>query len=139
MRLLRLKVAVIAASVCAMALFAGAGAAFADTGVVCTIGSSSGNTVTCFSITGSGLHVINMHATATIENSDRTLQLCIHGPDPALPLCSQFTPVGPGQTLSEDWNPNRDVAPGTYCARTWRLNNDGSHTLIGQVCFIVQS
>src|SRR2546421_4474526 len=119
-----------AASVCAMALLAGAGSAFADSGPACSIGSSNGNTLTCLSIQGTGLFVRHVTVTATVETSGRTLQVCIHGPDPALPLCSPFQFVSPGSTIRLGWSPNRNVSPGTYCARTWRQNNDGSHTLI---------
>ncbi len=139
MRLTRLKVALIAASVSTMALFAGAGSALASAGPNCTFGSSSGNTLTCFQIDGSGLHVDDMIASATVENSGRTLQECIHGPDGALPKCTSFQFVAPGDTLGIGWFPNRNVPAGTYCGRTWRRNSDGSHTLIGEVCFSVHS
>jgi len=139
MRIRRLKVLLLAASLSATALFVGAGAAFASAGG-CTFGSSSGNTQTCFQISGQGLFVNSMFSGANIVNSGsaRTLQACIHGPDAALPKCSPFVFVRPGDIpVTQSWFPNRNVPGGTYCGRTWRQNNDGSHTLIGEVCFTV--
>jgi hypothetical protein len=126
-----------AASVCAIGLFAGAGSAFASAGPQCTFGSSAGNTETCFQIDGSGTFVDDMITSATVFGSTRTLQVCVHGPDSALPFCTQFQPVAPGATIAIEWAPNRNVPAGTYCGRTWRLNDDGSHTMIGEVCFDV--
>jgi hypothetical protein len=134
-----MKTILVAASVCAMALFVGAGAASADSGNVCGFGSSSGNVETCFSITGSGLFVNQMVVEATVINSGRKLQVCIHGPDPALPQCSPQQSVPAGGALTKAWNPNRNVNAGTYCGRTWRINSDGSYTLIGEECADVHS
>jgi hypothetical protein len=135
----RLKVFAVAASVCATALFASAGSAFASAGPSCTFGSSSGNTQTCFEIDGSGLHVDKMVVSAAVKDSARTLQVCVRGPDSALPFCDAFHSVGPGASNTLVWAPNRNVPAGVYCGRTWRQNNDGSHTLIGEVCFNVHS
>jgi len=33
-----------------------------------------------------------------------------------------------------DWSPNSNEPSANYCVRTWRQNNDGSHTLIGEIC-----
>lgn len=138
MTLTRLKVALVAAFVCAVTPMASAGPAFADAND-CTLGTSSGNTLSCFVIINSGLSVSDMTAQASIENSGRTLQVCVHGPDPALPKCTDFVFVPKGGILTENWSPNRNVVAGTYCGRTWRRNSDGSHTLIGEVCFDVHS
>lgn len=127
-----------------IALGAGAGVANAAAspgaaGPRCTTGSSSGNIKTCFSITGGGLHVTSMKASATIENSARTLDVCITGPAAVLPLCTGFFDVPVGGTLSITWSPNANEPAGTYCGETFRLNNDGSATEIGSVCFNVHS
>lgn len=105
----------------------------------CTFGSSSGNTKTCLAISGSGLHVNSMTASATIENSARTLDVCITGPASVLPLCTGFVHVGVGGTLSITWQPNANEPAGAYCGETFRLNNDGSATEIGPKCFSVHS
>jgi len=103
----------------------------------CTLGSSSGNVNTCISIIGQGLFVNEMTASADVLEASRTLQVCLHGPDAAtsLPRCTAFQAVQPGGTIVVQWFPNRNVPAGTYCARTWRKNTDGSKpTLIGQAC-----
>lgn len=138
MKLTRLKIGLLAAAACTTALFVDAGAASADASG-CTFGSSSGNVETCLSISGSGLFVNDMTASACVVNSTRTIQVCIHGPDSALPRCTPFEVVHPGSCITEQWFPNRDVPAGTYCARTWRENADGSHTLIGEACEDVHS
>jgi hypothetical protein len=137
-KLTRLKIGLLAAAVCATALFVGAGPASASSSG-CTLGSSSGNVVTCISILGEGLFVNEMTASADVVDSTRTLQVCLHGPSSSLPRCTSFEVVKPGGTISVQWFPNRDVPAGTYCARTWRRNSDGSHTLIGQACEDVHS
>lgn len=134
----RLKIGLLAAAVCTMAIFVGAGVASADSSG-CTLGSSSGNVVTCMSIIGDGLFVNEMTASADVVDSARTLQVCIHGPASALPRCTSFQNVQPGGTISVQWFPDRDVPAGTYCARTWRENSDGTTTLIGQACEDVHS
>jgi hypothetical protein len=138
-RLTRLKIGLLAASICAVALFTSAGSAAASAGPRCTLGSSAGNTKTCFSINGPGLFVQEMHASAEILMSGRTLQECIHGPDSALPKCTSFRAIPPGGVQPITWSPNRTVSAGDYCARTWRLNSDGSHTLIGEACLNVHA
>jgi hypothetical protein len=137
-KLTRLKFGLLAAAVCTTALFVGAGTASADASG-CTLGSSSGNVETCISIIGGGLFVNEMTASAEVLDATRTLQVCIHGPDSALPRCTAFEVVHPGSTITVQWFPDRDVPAGTYCARTWRKNADGSHTLIGQACENVHS
>jgi hypothetical protein len=133
-KLTRLKIGLLAAAVCTTALFVGAGTASADASG-CTFGSSDGNVLTCTEIVGPGLFVDEMTASAEVLDATRTLQVCIHGPDSALPRCSAFEAVHPGDPpLTVQWFPNRDVPAGTYCARTWRRNADGSHTLIGEAC-----
>ena len=105
----------------------------------CTFGSSSGNTKTCFAISGSGLHVNSMKASATIENAARVLNVCITGPAPVLPLCTGFFDVGVGGTLSITWTPNANEPAGTYCGDTFRFNSNGSVTEIGSKCFSVHA
>jgi hypothetical protein len=125
-----------------MSLFSSAGSATASAGPNCTTGSSGGNVNTCFTILGAGLFVGEMHATAQVINSDRSLFECIHGPDPALPVCTDVRDIPSVGVLPITWNPNRTVTATTssttrYCARTWRQNTSGSPTLIGEVCFDV--
>jgi hypothetical protein len=142
-KLTRLKTALIAVSVCTMALFVGAGAAFANSGPRCGTGTSSGNVNTCFTIFGNDntRFVVQMHATGTVINATRKLQECIHGPDQRLGqgLCSGEVTKSPGETVTRNWNPNSTVTAGTYCARTWRINSDGSKVLIGNECLDVHS
>ncbi len=133
MRLTRLKIGLLAAAVCTTALSVGAGPAPASSSG-CTLGSSSGNVVTCISILGEGLFVSEMTASADVVDSARKIQVCLKGPSSSLPRCTDFQTVKPGGTIVVQWFPNRDVPAGTYCARTWRQNSDGSHTLIGQAC-----
>jgi hypothetical protein len=135
----RLKIGLLAATVCTTALVVGAGTAAADPPdeVACTFGSSDGNVETCLSAAVSGLFVGVMTASACVEDSTRTLQVCIHRPDSEPPLCSAFEVVSPGNCIFENWFPDGDVPGGDYCARTWRDNADGSHTLIGEACLDV--
>jgi tRNA A-37 threonylcarbamoyl transferase component Bud32 len=121
------------ASTALVVLLVSAGTASADASG-CTTGTSSGNVETCVSIIGSGLLIDEITASATVENATRTIQVCIHGPDSALPRCTAFEVVHPGSTITEPWFPDRDVPAGSYCARTWRENADGSHTMIGEEC-----
>lgn len=132
-KLTPLKIGLLAAAVCTTALFLRADTASASASG-CTLGSSSGNVETCISIVGSGLFVDEITVSAEVLDATRTLQVCIHGPDSALPRCTPFELVQPGNCITEVWSPDRDVTPGEYCARTWRDNADGSHTLIGEVC-----
>jgi len=135
----RMKIAVMLASLCVMALVGSTGPALANAGPSCTTGSSSGNVSTCFTIIGQGLFVGEMHATAQILTSSRTLLECIHGPDSGVPVCSPTRTIPTVGVLPVTWNPNRTVAAGSYCARTWRVNADGTQDLIGEVCFDVHS
>ena len=137
-KLTHLKIGLLAVAVCTAALFVGARVASASASG-CTTGSSSGNVDTCFTVLGSGLFVSEMIASATVENATRTIQVCIHGPDSVLPLCTPFETVSPGGTITKTWSPDGDVPAGEYCARTWRDNADGSHTLIGELCVDVHA
>lgn len=139
MRSTRMKIAVMLASVCVMALVGSTDSASANAGPSCTTGSSSGNVSTCFTIIGQGLFVGEMHATAQVLMSGRTLLECIHGPDSALPVCTPVRDIPTVGVLPITWNPNRTVTAGSYCARTWRENADGTQDLIGEVCFDVHS
>ena len=128
--------------------FAGTGAAQAAvgpasqvrplTGESCGTGSSSGNVETCMYVNGSGLFVDYMNASAQVVNATRTIQECIHGPNGTVG-CTAFVSRAPGQSLVFEWVPDGDVTGGDYCANTWRLNSDGSHTEIGSYCVDVHS
>jgi hypothetical protein len=112
----------------------------------CTFGASDGNVHTCIFIDGpdQSRFVDEIDGSAEVLDSTRTLQVCIHGPASASlePHCSPFQVVHPGDSPlhTEPWFPNRVMPAGTYCARTWRKNNDGSSpTLIGEACVDVHS
>jgi hypothetical protein len=111
----------------------------ASAGPRCGTGSSSGNVTTCITINGPGLYVSWILATAQVNDSTRTIQVCIHGPASPLPKCSPFQSTSPGTQRSAFWNPNRDEPAGDYCANTWRQNSDLTHTLIGQECVNVHA
>jgi uncharacterized membrane protein len=108
------------------------------TGTSCGYGSSSGNTYTCMYVNGSGLFINYARASASVVNSGRTLQVCIRGPQGTIG-CTVFTYVAPGNTLLLYWYPHSNEPAGNYCANTWRLNSDGSHTEIGHYCVNVHS
>ena|SRR5437879_3392377 len=136
MRFFRLRSALLVASVCATVSFAGATSAFAS-GSSCTYGASNGNTRTCMSVNGSGLHINSATASAHVVNVGRTLEVCMTGP--AVGSCSGFVFVSPGQTLSGSWSPNANEPTGDYCAVTYRQNANGSQTQIGRACVNVHS
>jgi len=109
-----------------------------DTASSCGYGSSSGNTYTCMYVNGGGLYINYAEASASVVNSGRTLQECIRGPQGTIG-CTAFTYVRPGYTLFLDWFPYSYEPAGNYCANTWRLNSNGSHTEIGHQCVNVHS
>jgi hypothetical protein len=131
----KLKLGLLAAAVCTTALFVDAGVASASA-TDCTTGSSDGNTETCVAVVGSGLFVTEITGTACVVDSTRTLQVCVRGPDSALPVCTPFEVVTPGSCIAKPVLFDRNVnAAGEYCTRTWRQNDDGSSpTLIGEQC-----
>ncbi|HKT01869.1 MAG TPA: hypothetical protein VJT31_20270 [Rugosimonospora sp.] len=105
-------------------------------GPICGTGASSGNVTTCFTVSGAGLFVNWFDGTATVNDVTRTIQVCIHGPNGAVG-CTPFVSRSPGQTLELFLTINNNVPAGSYCTNTWRLNTDGSHTLIGHECATV--
>ena len=133
-----LRVTLLATSVGAVALLAGANSAFA-TATSCTTGASSGNVETCMYINGSGLHINSATASAHVVNVKRKLEVCMIFPSTPLENCSRIIEVSPGQTLSVSWNPNGSEDPGNYCATTWRENANGSFTQIGHACVNVHA
>lgn len=121
-----------------------AGTIVPDTaGPRCTYGSSSGNVQTCIYVEGSGLHVDYAWGSARVINSGRWLKVCLHGPNGSImcyPSGSTYawrTPDDPPMYVL--WQPDRNVTPGNYCARTWRRNSDGTATAIGDVCVNVHA
>jgi hypothetical protein len=106
----------------------------------CTFGSSGGNTQTCEEVVGSGLHITTAVASAHVVSSARTLDVCMVGP-PAVGTigCTGWVLVDPGSTLLLTWSPNRNEPAGNYCAETFRLNSDGTVTLIGEACVDVHA
>jgi hypothetical protein len=138
MKLFRPRLAHLVAIASAVSLFGAAGATTAlATGETCTFGSSSGNTLTCMTVVGSGLHIDRAIASATVEHSARTLDVELSGP--TIVIDSGFVLVQPGQTLSVTWSPNANEPAGNYCATTFRLNSDGTVTQIGHTCVGVHS
>ena len=106
-------------------------------GPYCTYGSSSGNTQTCFTVNGSGLYVDNMVLRACVMNSGRTLYAEITGP--SFTYFSSQSYVAPGSCLTFVVPVDKDVSGGYYYGDTWRVNSDGSSTLIGQEAINVHS
>lgn len=106
---------------------------------ICNEGSSSGNVNTCLYVDGEGLFVREMQATAAVINYPKTLKECITNPAGNIVTCDPqgFVNVPKGGFLNADWNALGDVAPGTYCAITTRLNPDHSQTIIGSTCGLV--
>lgn len=104
----------------------------------CGTGSSSGNVTTCMYVNGAGLHINYARSSATVHNSGRTLQSCIRGPRGTVG-CTPFKYVPVGYTLYLTWSPNSNEPAGNYCANTWRLNSNGSHTEIGHYCVNVHA
>lgn len=115
-----------------------AGTVVPDTGQSCGTGASSGNVETCMLVNGSGLHVNFAQSSAQVLNAARTLQSCIRGPQGTIG-CTPFVSVAVGDAIGVLWSPNATEPGGDYCANTWRLNSDGSHTEIGHQCVNVHS
>ncbi len=137
-RLLRLRLARLAVSVCVMTLIASASTAFAS-GYTCTFGSSNGNVETCLTVDNTGLYVDHMTPSATVFNSGRTLGLTLFDPFGVDLEFAPFVFVPAGQTLKFTWSPKSRLTPGKYCAVTQRLNSDNTYTVIGNACFSLHS
>ncbi len=99
----------------------------------CGYGSSSGNVYTCVVVNRSGAYLVSVKASAKVINAARTIQVCTHDPRGTV-ACTAFYTVYPGATLSITSYYNVYVEEGDYCANTWRLNSNGSHTEIGHQC-----
>jgi hypothetical protein len=104
--------------------------------IVCTTGSSSGNVQTCMSWSISGTHINYIDGTAEVINVARTIKICIHSSVTGTIKCNPagYIYVSPGGHIAVDWSPNKTEPSADYCVRTWRQNDDGSDTLIGEVC-----
>jgi hypothetical protein len=102
----------------------------------CTYGSSSGNVHTCMAWNISGTIIYSIDGTAEVVNVPRKITVCIRSDVIGTIRCNPagYITVGPGGHIAVDWSPGRPEPAGQYCVRTWRENNDGSHTLIGEVC-----
>ena len=139
-RLPRMGYAAALVIVLIVAMLSVATPARASAGPRCGTGSSAGNVTTCVTINGPGLYVSWILATAQVNDSTRTIQVCIHGPAPLNSIqCTAFLSTSPGTQRSTFWNPGRDEPAGDYCANTWRMNTDRTHTLIGQECVNVHA
>jgi len=105
----------------------------------CTTGSSSGNVDTCMSWSNSGTHINYIDGTATVINVARVIKICIHSSVTGTIKCnsSGYIYVSPGGHIAVDWSPNTTEPSATYCVRTWRQNDDGTDTLIGELCTII--
>jgi hypothetical protein len=97
----------------------------------CTFGSSSGNVKTCI------IAFNQVKAEAIVVTQPRSLLTCVQASSGILLACSnngRYVTVQPGNSISATY-PNSGQAPvGTYCADTWRMNSNGTSTLIGQIC-----
>jgi hypothetical protein len=103
----------------------------------CTYGASSGNVHTCMSWSNNGNIINSIDGTAEVVNVQRTITVCIRSSVVGTIKCNPagYIPVGPGGHIAVDWSPARPEPSGQYCVRTWRKNaDDGSNTLIGEVC-----
>ena len=106
---------------------------------ICNPGSSGGNVNTCLYVDGAGLFVREMQATAAVVSYPKTLKECLTNPAGNVITCDPqgFVNVAPGHLLDATWNALGNVAPGTYCAITTRLNPDNTQTIIGSTCGLV--
>jgi hypothetical protein len=116
-----------------------AGTTRPDTAIVCTTGSSSGNVTTCMSWSNSGTHIEDILGSATVNNKARTIKVCIRSNVNGTLACDHqgYILIRPGERVSALWAPKGTEPAGTYCVRTWRKNNNGSVTLIGEVCTVI--
>jgi hypothetical protein len=105
----------------------------------CTFGSSSGNVETCMTWNNSGTHITSIDGTADVINVGRIITICIRSDARGTIKCNAagYIFVGPGGGIHVPWTPNATEPAGNYCVRTWRQNDDGSHTLIGEVCTVI--
>jgi hypothetical protein len=110
-----------------------------DTFHTCNTGSSSKNVNTCMNVNGSFQFVQSAVASAHVVTTERTLKVCMYNPANNLIGCDPggFLDTKPTKSVSFTWAPDRDVAPGAYCAVTQRQNADGSATVIGEACVTV--
>jgi hypothetical protein len=122
----------------AAASHAAAGTARPDA-IVCTAGSSSGNVTTCMSWSNSGTHIDDILGSATVNNVARTIKVCIRSNVSGTLACDRqgYIRIRPNERISVLWAPKRTEPAGMYCMRTWRRNNNGSVTLIGEVCTVI--
>jgi hypothetical protein len=102
----------------------------------CTIGSSNGNVDTCITWSNSGSIIKYIDGTAEVNNVVRTIKVCVRSSVVGTLKCNPegYLRVSPGGHIAADWSPDRPEPSASYCVRTWRKNNNGSVTLIGQVC-----
>jgi len=87
----------------------------------CGNGNTGGNEWDCIEVRQDPYSVV---ATDHINHSERTVQVCVHFnglPDG----CTPYEIIKPGQTESSSFDYK---GAGTYCARVWRMNPDGSRT-----------
>lgn len=89
----------------------------------CGDGNTGGNEWDCLEI---GQNPWYTRVTDKIIHSQRTVQICLHK-NGLSDECTPFEVIAPGHTESATY-PYQ--GPGRYCAVVWRLNRDGSHTLV---------
>jgi len=104
----------------------------------CTFGSSSGNVYSCFGIQNTGTFVVEMNASAAVQNAGRTLDVGLYGPCTNT-QCPRIKHTGwrfvsPGHLIGTTWTPMAPIAAGTYCGVTTRLNGNNTSTIIAQQC-----
>lgn len=105
----------------------------------CTIGSSKGNVNTCMTWNASGSVIKFIDGIAEVNNATRELKVCVHSSVVGTLACNPggYIALTPGHHIAATWNPGRPELAATYCVRTWRKNNSGSVTLIGEVCTFI--
>lgn len=89
----------------------------------CGDGHTRGNEWACLEI---GQNPWYTRVTDKIVHSQRTVQICLHK-NGLSDECTPFEVIAPGHTESATY---AYQGPGRYCAVVWRLNPDGSHSLV---------
>jgi hypothetical protein len=105
----------------------------------CTTGSSSGNVDTCMYIVYSGAELEYADASANVITSARDLLICMSYPSGIVFACSNdgyYEWRNPGQAAVAGpyvWDATGEPT-GNYCARTYRMNSNGTIATIGTAC-----
>lgn len=124
-----MAMAVSVGSLGGVAFFPGIQAASASVGS-CGYGNSSGNILTCINVSDSG-----PSASVKVIDSGRVVQVCQHY-DGSTGNCSGYAYLAPGQSAGVGTTSIGGGAPraGTYCAKSWKEQPDGSTVEVANVC-----